>query len=334
MNEEPVNTPQFTPNNSVPNPKKNTSKLLLSILGILIIFFVSFVLYKINNSKVSTNSEKIEEIKKNINPGSDLITYKNSEYGFEIKHPSDWSIKNNAGSIILYGPDADLGSINIKYYPTLSDLPLNSLSKKPYEYFEQYTMDSRLFSNQKNIPLGSGIAKSANLVENPSYKVLLVGGNGHFYEISYITRYDQTLSQLEEIVSTFNFISNDTLSSTASIIEILPSGSIFLQGEGADIPISWKISEDPVNIKTYLRLLSQDGKEVLGAITNSQDCSSGGSASNLSNSVNTFKWDGLFICSNWQAHKVSPGSYRIGVQIYYGNEMIASGNSNSPFTIK
>lgn len=144
--------------------------------------------------------------------------------GFAMKYPPDWSVveypvqwsgnKNGELQISIYGPKADLSSINIKYYASLSDLPLNPVTNRPYDYFDQYINDSHFFRNQKLIPLNSGRATSALTTSgNPTYYVLLVGGNGHFYEIQYQPRYSQTRDELQQIVSTFKFVNNSSTNS-------------------------------------------------------------------------------------------------------------------------
>lgn len=134
-------------------------------------------------------------------------TYVNTHKDFSIQYPSDWSVRENGNMVDLYGLNADLASINVKYHSTLNDLPLNPVTSKPYDYFDQYISDPHFFKNHKQTPLNDGgFARSATSVSNPATQVMLSGGNGHFYEISYQPRYNQTLEQLEQILSTFKFI--------------------------------------------------------------------------------------------------------------------------------
>jgi hypothetical protein len=132
--------------------------------------------------------------------------YTNTQFGFEFQYPSSWSVMSPDNSVEIYGSNADLASIYIKYYDGLKDLPLNPISHKPYDYFNQYVMDAHFFKEQKLMSLNSGTAESAVSVQDPSIKVVLIGGNGHFYEISYQIRYDQTWAQLEQIIQSFKFI--------------------------------------------------------------------------------------------------------------------------------
>ncbi|MBL8029687.1 MAG: hypothetical protein JNN11_00330 [Candidatus Doudnabacteria bacterium] len=133
-------------------------------------------------------------------------------------------------------------------------------------------------------------------------------------------------------------IVNQNASTTpeAMISNVLPSGSIFTQGEGADIPLSWSVLNPPTNATIYLRLLSSNGEEALGSITNNSDCSKGGDATALANSKTSFKWDGLLVCSNWQTHSVKPGDYKLGIQLYSanGNNIITAGQSAASFKIQ
>jgi hypothetical protein len=139
------------------------------------------------------------------NQTSDWKTYNNSQKDFSIQYPLGWLVKENGNLVDLYGPNADLGSVDIKYYPSFNNLPLNPATNKPYDNFEQYVMDPHFFKNQKLISLNSGTAESAVSVLDTATHVMLVGGNGHFYEVSYMPRYNQTLEQLEQIVQTFKF---------------------------------------------------------------------------------------------------------------------------------
>jgi hypothetical protein len=123
---------------------------------------------------------------------------------------------------------------------------------------------------------------------------------------------------------------------TAKISSVLPSGSIFTQGEGANIPLSWSVENIPAGSTVYLDLLTSDGSESLGRITNNPDCSKGGDTIALATSIKSYKWDGLYVCSNWQAHSVNPGSYKMGVSLYSasGTTIVATGQSSAPFSLK
>lgn len=81
------------------------------------------------------------------------------------------------------------------------------------------------------------------------------------------------------------------VNTTASvkISNVLPSGSKFTQGEGANIPLSWSVENSPVGATVYLDLLSSDGSESLGRITNNPDCSKGGDTIALATSVKNYK---------------------------------------------
>ncbi len=158
--------------------------------------------------QLKLSGSKIEQVKggdTNTSSGPGTKTYTDNQSQYSIKYPQNWSLTKNGNLISLYGPNADLSSITIKYYSDLNALPLNPKTKKSYGNFEQYVMDSSFFTNQKIVSLGFGTAKSAVLAQDSSYRVLLVGGNGHFYEMTYKERYGQTLSELENILFTFEF---------------------------------------------------------------------------------------------------------------------------------
>lgn len=116
------------------------------------------------------------------------------------------------------------------------------------------------------------------------------------------------------------------------ISDILPSGTIFKQGEGAMIPISWNVVGLIPESKLYVSLMK--GQDILGRITNSQNCDQGGDFMNIPNSVNLIKWDGLFVCSNWQSHSVQPGYYKIIVEVYQNNVRMFYGESKDQFKLE
>ena len=137
------------------------------------------------------------------------------------------------------------------------------------------------------------------------------------------------------LVKNLNDNSGSALNPQVSIYNVSPSGSVYMQGEGAMIPLSWELRNIPAGATIYLSLLSSNGTESLGRITNNPDCSRGGDTLAMQPSVNMYKWDGLFICQNWQAHPVSPGNYNLGVSIYTqdGIKILANGKSATPFNL-
>ncbi len=139
-----------------------------------------------------------------------------------------------------------------------------------------------------------------------------------------------TESEWQEIMNAYG-----TPSYVSLVTEVMPTGTPFKQGEGAMIPLSWKVANPEAGSSIYISLASADGTELIGRISNTSDCSKGGDAIVLPTSKNTYKWDGLYVCSNWQAHSVAPGSYRIAVQLYSkdGTKVLASGQSKNPFTL-
>ena len=68
--------------------------------------------------------------------------------------------------VTIYGPSADLASITIKYHENSDAIPL----------------------------------------DDPSINSILKSNNGRFYKIYYFPRYNQTLDELNQILSTFKFI--------------------------------------------------------------------------------------------------------------------------------
>lgn len=137
--------------------------------------------------------------------GDQWRVYRDNARGFTMSFPAHWLTSDNDSTVKIIGSNLDIPSIVIQYFATLADIPLNPISKKPYEYFDRYVMDENFFKNQKIISFGNGSATSATPVANPSMRVILIGGNGHFYQISYQPRHQQTWTELDQILSTFRF---------------------------------------------------------------------------------------------------------------------------------
>ena len=147
---------------------------------------------------------------------------------------------------------------------------------------------------------------------------------------------DWKLVTKNPFVSTTQTQTPANTTASAKISNVFPSGSIYTQGEGASITLSWNLVNAPAGTTVYLDLLTPDGSESLGRITNNPDCSRGGDTIALATSVKSYKWDGLYVCQNWQAHSVNPGSYKIGASLYSANgaTIIASGQSNTSFSLQ
>lgn len=195
--------PQYAPVTPAPKPKFRPVVLLIA-LGIAIAGY--FASAKYLNLWPFEKSSPIVTYTPTPNQLEDWKIYNNNLRGFSIQYPSDWLVKENGNLTDLYGPNADLASINIKYYSTIKDLPLSPATQKPYDYFNQYVMDIHFFKEQKLMSLNSGTAESAVSARDSSIKVALIGGNGHFYEISSQVRYNQTWPQLERVIQSFKFI--------------------------------------------------------------------------------------------------------------------------------
>lgn len=138
----------------------------------------------------------------NITDTSAWKTYRNEEENYELKYPEGWSVLS-AGT--LYGPQADLSSIVISRFENISDL--NSDLSTAYSSYRQYLDDTNRFKSLKPYFLGGIRAfKALSASGNPVYNEILFENNGQLYEITYYPRYEQTLSQLNQILSTFKFI--------------------------------------------------------------------------------------------------------------------------------
>jgi hypothetical protein len=170
-------------------------------------------------------------------------TYTNAQYGFEVQIPNQWSVsapyESTKKGISIYGPQADLPSITLTYYATLVDVPFNPVTRRRYDYFDQYVMNTQIFKDQKIISLGDGRATSAVLVADPTTRVVLISGNGHFYEFSYQVRYEQTWHELDQILSTFKFTDDKVCIQVITGARNPQTGEVRDFPTPCDVPAGW-----------------------------------------------------------------------------------------------
>lgn len=270
-------------------------------------------------------------------------TYTSVKYGYQFKYPTNWYFEVGDTD----GSDPHLS--NLKSVPEVG----MQKGEVVVEIQGFHTKDANvdLMTYVKNTS-GSSVSQ-VNLDGTNFVKEIMGAGplqGNSAYDISvdsthYVSAivypYPNTsISIAERIVSTIAPLTQNSVSSStaskATVNNVFPSGSIFTQGEGANIPLSWSVTNPPAGTTIYLDLLSSDGSESLGRITNSSDCSKGGDTIALSTSVKSYKWDGLVVCQNWQAHTVNPGSYRLGVELYSadGTTVLVTGQSKTSFSIQ
>ncbi len=133
--------------------------------------------------------EVLERESDNENETADWKTYKNKEYGFEVKYPKDWGYEQNvflSGSNLVFCPQ--------KLTEVVSERIIckwkKEATKSQYEigmiYLFNYASDSK--------------------PNNPDYRYLGVNNSGYYYLYSSLNSNE---SIVDQILSTFKFIEKD-----------------------------------------------------------------------------------------------------------------------------
>lgn len=106
--EKNLNRPQTTPiPPSSPKASKGKAKFLIPLIILALLVGGYFALAKYQNLWPFENSGKEQEISGQANETADWKTYRNEEYGFEVRYPNSWSEVN--GSFYSYlTPEAAL----------------------------------------------------------------------------------------------------------------------------------------------------------------------------------------------------------------------------------
>jgi hypothetical protein len=85
------------------NTKNNTRGILIGVMLILVIGILSYFYWKV---KEETKISEVKVPRRAIqNENTNWATYRNEEYGFEIKYPRSWKIEKAKHLIILTPPE-------------------------------------------------------------------------------------------------------------------------------------------------------------------------------------------------------------------------------------
>jgi len=137
---------------------------------------------------------------------SDWLTYRNEEYGFEVRYPETWVLQNTqSGIYIKYQKEWEFGMEE-----GFSAFGVSVIKENLQEFIESYKSD---FLNEK--PLTRIINKEVYILANiPATKLTsnnAEGINGNFIFAvyngkNYLITFDENEERHKEIISTFKFI--------------------------------------------------------------------------------------------------------------------------------
>ena len=155
---------------------------------------------------------------------SDWKTYRNEEYGFEIRYPDDWEMRENTGQnsdssvISLAGLETrtliedratdSSCDLSVYYYPSIADEPENK-----YNHDHAVTLEEMISRNTMIRPIGRtelGNQEATDVVwgGNGAYYTILAIRDSHLYKVQFCRKeYKDTLSVIEMgIIRTFQFL--------------------------------------------------------------------------------------------------------------------------------
>lgn len=202
----------------------SVKNLLLSLLFLAV--FVSGVVYFLRTKKSTEQIVCTQEAKQcpdgsyvvRIGPScefalcsegkadlSDWKTYRNEQYGFEVKYPREWTILKAPFDLkgINLSKDSKRGEISLIFYEDINDETLPSVKRKT---FDDWIKDANnfQFQNPQVINFLGNKAYGAVLPANAHKNIIAISHNNHIYVITYKNLEMKSIN--EEIVSTFKFI--------------------------------------------------------------------------------------------------------------------------------
>jgi len=155
---------------------------------------------------------------------SDWQTYRNDEFGFEIRHPSDWTVQSREGSDVVvtlnsptneairesivkgdtYG-EGYIESILIYYYEDILSEPENGANANT---LEEFTQKNSLVSDARKITFAGYPSFEMTRGGFDLYHTIMIDKGGEIYEILFgSTSEKAALTEIEQgVLSTFRFV--------------------------------------------------------------------------------------------------------------------------------